>query len=358
MHKLNDLELESALEACVKQERAALAEVLRYLREVEERELFLARGYSSLFAYCTERLGYSEPEAYLRIQAMRLLRAVPEAEEKLQTGQLSLSVAGEIAGAARREKLKAGETALLVQELTGASKREAEKRLAARFPQTPKPEQARPVSKDLLEIRFTLTQEEAALLETLLDERAHSNYSRSYKQLFLDLARKALPKPRQRKAQRPASTPPPSSSQAPEPTPAAPPQAGQPSPEPTPAPAQPTTRGPLPQDAPFLGPGQVIRGSCSGPSGQSLRSRYIPAQVKRAVWQRDEGRCQYHDPLTGHPCHSRHGLELDHIKPYAAGGSHTPENLRLLCGAHNRWRSRQRSYRDGRNRQSYSSGPN
>jgi 5-methylcytosine-specific restriction endonuclease McrA len=29
-------------------------------------------------------------------------------------------------------------------------------------------------------------------------------------------------------------------------------------------------------------------------------------------------------------------LEIDHVIPYAKGGSNSPENLRLLCPAHNR----------------------
>jgi hypothetical protein len=89
MNNLNDLELERVLELCVQREREAIIEVLRHLREVEKRRLFLARGFSSLFAYCTGKLGYSEPEAQLRIQAMRLMRAVPEAGERIERGTLT-----------------------------------------------------------------------------------------------------------------------------------------------------------------------------------------------------------------------------------------------------------------------------
>lgn len=54
---MNNLELENALEASVRDERVATALVLKYLREVEKRKLYLERGYTSLFAYCTGKLG-------------------------------------------------------------------------------------------------------------------------------------------------------------------------------------------------------------------------------------------------------------------------------------------------------------
>jgi hypothetical protein len=61
----------------------------------------------------------------------------------------------------------------------------------------------------------------------------------------------------------------------------------------------------------------------------------IPAAVRRAVWERDGGRCSW--PLDGGGCcGSTHRLELDHLVPWARGGESTPANLRLVCAAHNR----------------------
>ncbi len=65
------------------------------------------------------------------------------------------------------------------------------------------------------------------------------------------------------------------------------------------------------------------------------RSRYIPAAVKHSVWMRDKGRCTFTDPQTGECCESRKLIACDHIVPYAHGGGHTKENLRLRCQAHN-----------------------
>lgn len=65
--------------------------------------------------------------------------------------------------------------------------------------------------------------------------------------------------------------------------------------------------------------------------------RHIPAAVRQAVWERDEGRCTYQG--THGRCNSRHLLEFDHIIPRSRGGPTTVENLTLLCDAHNRWKS-------------------
>ena len=104
LKQLSNRSLVEHLKESVARERAALSDLLRYLREMEERQLYLELGFSSLFAYCTTELGYSEPEAQVRIQAMRLTRAVPETEKHLEEGKLSLSVAAEAQGCFRREE--------------------------------------------------------------------------------------------------------------------------------------------------------------------------------------------------------------------------------------------------------------
>ncbi len=73
----------------------------------------------------------------------------------------------------------------------------------------------------------------------------------------------------------------------------------------------------------------------------STVKRNIPAGLKRKIWQRDKGQCQYRSRATGKVCNERFGLHLDHIKPFAMGGDHSEENLRLLCASHNLHRAKQ-----------------
>ena len=70
----------------------------------------------------------------------------------------------------------------------------------------------------------------------------------------------------------------------------------------------------------------------------SATDRAIPAAVKREVWRRDRGGCRYVDRTSGRRCGSQHLLQIDHVVPYACGGAAEPNNLRLLCAAHHRYR--------------------
>jgi hypothetical protein len=64
-------------------------------------------------------------------------------------------------------------------------------------------------------------------------------------------------------------------------------------------------------------------------------SRHIPAAVRRAVHERDGGRCRFVDD-QGRRCSERHRLELHHRHPFGMGGDHSPANVSLLCSSHNR----------------------
>jgi hypothetical protein len=65
-------------------------------------------------------------------------------------------------------------------------------------------------------------------------------------------------------------------------------------------------------------------------------TRHIPAVVKRAVFVRDAGRCAFVAP-GGHRCNERGLLEYHHVRPYAAGGEPTTENISLRCRSHNQY---------------------
>jgi hypothetical protein len=68
-------------------------------------------------------------------------------------------------------------------------------------------------------------------------------------------------------------------------------------------------------------------------------SRHVPAHVRRAVWTRDGGRCQF--PMEdGQTCGSTYQVELDHVQAWALGGPTTVEGMRLACRAHNQLAAR------------------
>ena len=64
------------------------------------------------------------------------------------------------------------------------------------------------------------------------------------------------------------------------------------------------------------------------------------------MWEADAQRTQLESSTSANGslrarsrCGAMHDLQIDHIQPYAHGCTHDPENLRVLCGAHNRWRA-------------------
>ncbi len=64
-------------------------------------------------------------------------------------------------------------------------------------------------------------------------------------------------------------------------------------------------------------------------------SRYIPSVIKRAVWQRDKGRCVFKESENHSPCGSKLQLEYHHEIPSANGGQSNLENIKLNCKRHN-----------------------
>ena len=62
-----------------------------------------------------------------------------------------------------------------------------------------------------------------------------------------------------------------------------------------------------------------------------LKRSKLTANVRREVWQRDQGKCC--------KCGSNKKLEYDHIIPLSIGGSDTARNIQLLCEECNRKKS-------------------
>jgi 5-methylcytosine-specific restriction endonuclease McrA len=72
----------------------------------------------------------------------------------------------------------------------------------------------------------------------------------------------------------------------------------------------------------------IDEGKTARPRG---RREPIPREVRRAVFERDEGKCT--------ECGSTFDLQYDHVIPVALGGATTVDNLQLLCAVCNREKS-------------------
>ena len=76
------------------------------------------------------------------------------------------------------------------------------------------------------------------------------------------------------------------------------------------------------------GGGETLAGQRPGIEGRDRMGTVgnpLPSGwVRMYVWRRDRGRCVR--------CAGRKGVWFDYIVPVRAGGSHTEQNIRLMCG--------------------------
>ena len=337
-----DAALLQNLRALATQDRATTAALLAHIAEVDARKLYRPAAYSSMYQYCRGELRMSEDTACRRINVARAARAHPRIFPAIESGELNLAIVDLLAQ--YLTPLNADE---LLTAAANGSKRDAEILIAARFPKADVPTQLTPLAALSAPVRITGTNcphvPERA-------EHAHVTTTR------------VAPAPGQVvRAQ-----------SAPEPAPIEPPR-------PRVAPLAPGrfalqvtvnqhTHDQLRYAQELLGHApandvatvleraldllvakleqrKFARSARTGPKRGSKNPRYVPAEVRRQICQRDGGRCTF-TSVSGKRCDATAGLEFDHIEPLARGGRTSAANLRLRCRAHNQYAAEQ-AFGDG-----------
>ena len=106
--ELGDQQLLDQTRRLAANRRCLEVHILDHLDEIDRRGLALRRGFSSLFDYAVRELRFSDAAAQRRIQAMRLCRRHGWVRACLQSGELSMTAAGQLettfAGAERAER--------------------------------------------------------------------------------------------------------------------------------------------------------------------------------------------------------------------------------------------------------------
>src|SRR5262245_7336404 len=126
---LGNDELLASLSAIIGKDNGLTADLLAHLGECDERRLHLDLGFPSLFAYCTESLGFCEATAWRRITAARVCREFPEAFARVEDGRLHLSALCALSAHLTPENAHE-----LFELCSGRSARKVDELLAARFP--------------------------------------------------------------------------------------------------------------------------------------------------------------------------------------------------------------------------------
>jgi hypothetical protein len=365
LQSIPDDELLRRLAELTGQSRRVEADLVAHIAEVEERRLYARAAFPSMFVYCKDVLHFSEHEAYLRIAVARASREHPMLLTMLAEGRLHLTAIGKLAPHLTQENRGA-----LLARASHRSKRQIEELIAeiAPRPDVPavirklpergpaagpliipnraegsppgldpeptlalhphqvtelgpdrvappessawsaplvSPSVVQPLSPGRYKVQFTASAELRHKLDRLraLIGVPDGDLAAVIEQAVTEkLERLEARRFSQTKARRQG------------PTDAKP----QRSPE---------------LDATDARSSRPIPARTEDTRPRSS-SRYIPAAVRRAVYQRDGGRCGYVDD-QGRRCPERDRLEFHHRHPFGLGGDHSLANIRLMCRAHN-----------------------
>ena len=304
--QLSDELLSRDLDTCFARDHESTAALLAHIAEFDDRRLFLPAGYPSMIAYCVERGHYTEQAALKRIRVARTARRFPAVFQGLAEGKLNLT-----AVLLLRPHLTEDNAAVLLAAAAGKSNREVERLLADRFPQTdvlswvaatsapaesPAPEhrevsvrtvepvhqvhKVTPLSTQSYAYQVTLdaeTHENLRYAQALLGHQVPSGELAAVLGAVLKIAVRQLEKQKFAVADHPRAS-----------------------------------------------------------HRTSANPRHVPAHVKRAVFERDGGRCAFVSD-DGHRCPADTDLEFDHVTEVARGGEATVDGMRLLCRAHNQF---------------------
>ena len=80
------------LASLVAQDRTTTANLLAHMAEVDARRLYAPAGYSSMHAYCVEKLGLSDDATWKRLQVARKAHVFPQIYAALAEGRALATV--------------------------------------------------------------------------------------------------------------------------------------------------------------------------------------------------------------------------------------------------------------------------
>ncbi len=340
----NAITLVENLKKLVVTERKITAEIIEHIQMIDLQRIYLKMGFANLYAFLTEYIGYTAAAAQRRIEAARLLTSVPEVKEDLKSGTLNLSQVSLVAQSIRLKQKEAptvhfnsSDKKHLLESVKGLSLESSQKVISQTLDLEVRSYEKHKVQSDeSVRIEMTLTKEQSELLKKIKNLVSHVNPNASTAEVFEYLANDYLKRKDPARLVREKSIGSKNVGQAEQilvlnSTSA----------------TEVISSYNVIKDSKYARKNEIIKfeqeantAKCSTQQNHSSSKtrKAISASIKRAVWKRDQGKCQQFNPTTGRVCGSQHLIELDHIKRHSHGGSDSAHNLRLLCKAHNLWR--------------------
>jgi hypothetical protein len=397
LNLLKDQELELSFHRAVVSERKVLHVVILHIQEVERRKLYLAKEYGSLFTYLTLEMKYSNAAAQRRIDAARLLSAVPEISPKIQSGALNLSQLGDIQKAVKSaesihqtkvtSEVKAQIIDLVQNQSVVNTQQICAEMLDIPVVQSEKLKAQKDHSKV---VQITMTEAQFAKYEKLRDQLAHKHFQTKRTQniadvletIFDELLGRLELKPKVKKERKgvPSET---GNSVSEVRT-----DTNNSSVSEVESCASNDSASEIKSSAASSDSTSELTSGASNNSVSEFKNQKLPeisefeallrsehrgstfdlsrdipdedlalrtpTSVSEVSWHaltpkrkkvilKQQGCCQFRNPATGKVCGSTFNLQVDHIHPKWDGGSNDPQNLRVLCRAHNIFRYRHES---------------
>ena len=318
---MNHRELEIKLSELIRQERSITNEILRLINIALEKRSYLELGYSSMFDWLVRGFGFSNAAAHRRIEAARMLKAVPGAAEKLSQGLVNLSTLSKAQTIIKHHekvsglKVTASEKAEIVESIENKSMVEAEQTLIEKFPDAASEvyqERKRVIDDKTIRYQLNLPNEATENLKRAKEILSHKFHNASDADIIAyalaQLIERIDPVEIAKRCSKERTTKPkkPDLSQAAKPT----------------SPSMPTASS----------DNSLTTTEATSTSAAEVTSK---RGIRLNVFSKSNAKCSFKDPHSGRVCGSTYQIQIDHIRPRALGGGDKPENLRALCRQHN-----------------------
>jgi hypothetical protein len=318
---LSDHDLLDRIAALAGKERETSAELVAHLAALDARpSLHAARGYGSLFNYCTRALRLSEDAACNRIDAARACRRFPVILDGLASGALSLTTVRLL-----RPHLTPENHAAVLAEASGRSRQDVLELIARLAPRPDVPSSVR---------KLPMPPSSATSVPVLTSQTASLSVpSEPVPPILTPPSRRPVIEPTSPERYRVQFT------------------VGKETHDKLRR-LQALLRREIPNGDPAAifdravtlllekveraKTGAAARPRPIRPGTDKNRSRHTPNESRRVAWRRDDGQCGFVAP-DGQRCGERAFLEYHHLDAYALGGASTPENIALRCRRHNQY---------------------
>ncbi|MBC7370586.1 MAG: HNH endonuclease [Bdellovibrionaceae bacterium] len=315
-------EIDERITRLAKSERKITHLVLSHIEEVRRRKIYLDYGLTSTFQYLTKRHGYCESSAYLRIQAAKVLARHPELQQKIESGSVKLTQLAKVQKCAAQistpPRVDEGATATnatmldqnrscektALAQLENKSGFETDKILAIQFQQkSVQHQKITPQSDGSVRLEFSVTAEQFDEIRRAQSHVSHSVVGGQLDQLFVHLARWVNKKVDGGKKATDRSE-----------------------------------KCTVSKSKMDLNLEQDLTQGLSAKEKlrKQNRRKYLSVRVRRRLLENAGHCCEHIEESSEVRCDSRFQLQVDHVLPIARGGDSGPENLRILCGVHNR----------------------